>query len=1426
MTMKMEAFEESEEFKSITSSPEPLSVYLSGSGSGGVRKSSLRRMAGDDVYSKEGADPQENLVVKPVSTLAAVSSDTGQIANRGAGGGGGGGTDGDKRDEDGALELGVMLSADRDDESIDDDGCPLEACCVFSVPDWETVKAGLLPTSKPARDALMATIVLALITITLEAVLLYRHKAMTISWTGSTVATSGMSYEISFFRPLTVYYYIFILAEVFAVGLLWDAAIHKNSMQLVAFTLFEWCMVTYSGLQIWQHDQLVKGIGMPAEVLVELGCKTTQMILFSQLGVQLAACLGITLLTWRLYSEFGWLVFQKLGADVSLRIAALTDKQWQKGLAEIAFAIPLSGIIILLGFCALRNENKVTMGGFISCLGLLIAYMIYRLVALYQTLTGNPSTDPYFFARKTMTVFAALTLFVTVLALVYAVVMLYNFNKGLKEAMQQYRVRRSGTIRSVTPSTRRTSVNGGLQYTHGLVGLGGTGYAGEIGIGSAGKRTSSHHSGGINGLIGLGSGFGMSCGGGSNGSGGGIVTNDGRQRRHSRFWPWTLTGFLVLLSLQPRLQELIRYEFSVQPSTLQLFSSSTCDINLSELNSRELFYLQAQSFTLPMPPSKMQQRTTFIPPFVRDVIYFDKNCCQTLVFSTSTDNTEPQSPVEYISDDGIIILGMMQACLPQAVLHSHIPIASQPEDFHYFQKSCVAVLSKLGQIAQSTSKVGDGSIGSFSVKGLVDLYDVKGLEPWLGNSGKRATEVWFDLFARGEYDQAWLIGSTVLEQLIVNTLLGSPLTLNIRNLLWHGFITPGDRIPLDAYGAMLIVTTMSIAVGLRTSDAGLKDGLESRYGAIPRNKFYFDQRSMSRNKDSDSTSINSVHLTTKTGGLENFDVEYERLAFGGYGKLPLLMLELEGRGQGEQGAQEELYLVLRAIVQKSSFVTIGTIEQWVSALRHLGPTPCATLVNEVTIATATTTGTAAALAVPTPTSSSFMFIMASLPLLEHSLRLMYVRLNGCKEDRTSALIAGEYYLTLDVILDKFVPPEYYEPNADVLQGYRTDEIPNRLYSELGPQAMNLLQDLFLAALGPRLRDRTSHGELNGYFMTDIRTAPWFEYYLGLVVFFLTLDLTAVPERYKSLAEGVQKWVEGYSERRFDEWPAVRKETVRAFCGLFEYPEAISQYHVDGSGCGGGADTVVNEGAGSWIDLRLKPESSVVFANEKIFDLGTKNATLQEQMQACHSAWPNRTLSQSLPQTLPHISNGDPNIANRNSGDVQGMASNLSAWLLIVQSIQTATDKVTTKMATFLELQSQRQLSSRSRKQLEAMRPLVPGWLGMLAGCLALVERFVLVEGQSLEKSGSVGCTRNSSNSNGKGETDSDNSEPSGIGNKNKNKDKKASGTVLDRSSVAEIQLRLAMVNFLNKFVSNFERVKLPMIEAAWLDLVKAVSPLL
>lgn len=434
------------------------------------------------------------------------------------------------------------------------DGDDVEACCSCAVPDWETFKAGLLPTSKQARETLLATVILALVTIALEAVLLQRHETMINGLTGRT-NSAGRPYEMLYFRPLVVYYILFILAEIFAVGLLWDAAIHKNSLQLVAFTIFEWCMVSYSGLQIWQYDQLIKDTGIPPDL--DMGDSNTRIVLFSQLGVQVMGCLGITLLTWRLYSEFGWLVFQKLGADVSLRrmmkeyrmlftllkldaffffgyalqIAVLTDDRWQKGLIEVAFAIPLSAVIILLGFCALRNENKVTMGGFIACLALLIGYMSYRLVALWQTLTGDPATDAFFFSRKTMTVFAALTLLITILALINAIVMLYNFNKGLKEAMQQYRIRRSGTVRSTTGSVHRVSVNGsgllaiGMPGGHGGHGGHGVygGYGGHdvIAMGYSGTTLGS----------GLGPGFGAvsSTGAGSGGGGGGQ-----RPRQNSR----------------------------------------------------------------------------------------------------------------------------------------------------------------------------------------------------------------------------------------------------------------------------------------------------------------------------------------------------------------------------------------------------------------------------------------------------------------------------------------------------------------------------------------------------------------------------------------------------------------------------------------------------------------------------------------------------------------------------------------------------------------------------------------------------------------------------------------------------------------------------------------------------------------------------
>jgi hypothetical protein len=127
---------------------------------------------------------------------------------------------------------------------------------------------------------------------------------------------------------------------------------------------------------------------------------------------------------------------------------------------------------------------------------------------------------------------------------------------------------------------------------------------------------------------------------------------------------------------------------------------------------------------------------------------------------------------------------------------------------------------------------------------------------------------------------------------------------------------------------------------------------------------------------------------------------------------------------------------------------------------------------------------------------------------------------------------------------------------------------------------------------------------------------------------------------------------------------------------------------------------------------------------------------------------------------------------------------------------------------------------------------------MLVGCLALVEHFVLLaeeEDGGDDDDRVVVTSARKDESHEKaigGVNDNGNSDNRNIGKKKNGKEGKGKeekvvvGTVVDKSSAAEIRLRLAIVQFLNKFVSNFERVKLPMIEDAWLQLVKSADSVL
>jgi len=202
-------------------------------------------------------------------------------------------------------------------------------------------------------------------------------------------------------------------------------------------------------------------------------------------------------------------------------------------------------------------------------------------------------------------------------------------------------------------------------------------------------------------------------------------------------------------------------------------------------------------------------------------------------------------------------------------------------------------------------------------------------------------------------------------------MLGSPITLNIRNLLWHGFITPQDAIPLDAYGAMLLAMTMTIASAAR----GKLKGTPLARHVSP--KIYY-------------------HLCTQgsdSDPCEDFHRLYESAIYDlpipspNFGDAPNALCDL---------------------VDESAFVTPGTKGQWRNAIRHLEP----------------------------GSKTPFMFVMTTLPLIEHSLRLLFVEVNECKEDRRAALIAGEYYVTLDVILNSTVPAEFFSLDSPLLSNIK------------------------------------------------------------------------------------------------------------------------------------------------------------------------------------------------------------------------------------------------------------------------------------------------------------------------------------------------------------------------------------------------------
>ncbi|KAG0305926.1 hypothetical protein BGZ98_003292 [Dissophora globulifera] len=767
----------------------------------------------------------------------------------------------------------------------------------------------------------------------------------------------------------------------------------------------------------------------------------------------------------------------------------------------------------------------------------------------------------------------------------------------------------------------------------------------------------------------------------------------------------------------------------------------------------------------------MNYHAAFLPPLVRELVCFDKDHAQPQL-STALH----QPPTRFLDSRGLLSIEAIQhCCLPQPPVNNGgaAATAAQVEsyDLELFKRACTAVLSELQGLTD------DGSVT------LTSLYSEQ--LDWLGVPSKRVSEIWFELYELGDHNQAWLVGSTVLEQLLGNLqvlamMIGDPLTLNIRNLLWHGFIIPGDDIPLDAYGAMLVTVTMTIAHSAKARLATTP--LVIRH-LNPKDFYYCGYRQQPVAED-------------------DFDAVYERVAYG----PPPAAFEMP-----------DLLRVLDALITQSKFVTPGTADQWRAACQHLQP----------------------------DSQSSFVFVMSSLPLIEHALRLQYVAVNGCKEDRRSALIAGEYYLILDVMLDKVVPAEHYDSDSPVLKAYNPNEIPNKLIAELGAQTVNLLNDLFLLVAGARLRDRASHGEINVFLTRDVTVAPWFNYYIGVVIYLLGKDGDIHESQLLSDIERYTSWISNYNGCRFEEWSVLRREVARCQFLLAKYSSQMATIETTASAAVAATDhdsdpsDGLAESKSATLSILLKFQDAPVFSSQESFS----KTPIEDLLRKSLALW--------LAGEKRPAEDGARSLS---------MANNLSAWTTIIQSIHSSIQRAMEKITTLSEQLMQRQLSSRNRKRFEEMKPQIPRLLGMLVGCLALVEHYVLTpstkaaeplpanltteavaavaatagflsaedtirQGGPLAASDTLTALATEDMSNSAFSSSPSSSSSIASRSSTPNAGSGTAAAAVDKSGVNEIILRLKITTFVDKFASNFDRAKWDMIGAAWEDLVDAVKAL-
>ncbi|RKP09478.1 hypothetical protein THASP1DRAFT_22687 [Thamnocephalis sphaerospora] len=344
------------------------------------------------------------------------------------------------------------------------------------------LKDRLLPESKIAKWMLAVCALQASATLALEIAITVFHlqQVQNANYThriidGKDVGGTYMEARMKESESVIAYHYIFMSAQVFMLGVTWDALMRKNTLQLIGVCTFSCLSIAYAYIQSAQHDRMnmndIEHLASMHHVFVH----NTVAFEMAMIAVVAGGTIFMSALTWELYREFGWQIYKKLGADLQIsrmyrlhqmtltflkfdaffllalpiQLVALSSRQFSGDIWYFnVAAIPFSILLICLVMFSLHKENKPSLILFLIGLLASIGYMIYKLVNIVQT--EGREDDPYLASRKFLIFFVVVTLALSVVSFIFCVLCYNYYGRGLLEHRRQHKL---GTVAAPVNAT-------------------------------------------------------------------------------------------------------------------------------------------------------------------------------------------------------------------------------------------------------------------------------------------------------------------------------------------------------------------------------------------------------------------------------------------------------------------------------------------------------------------------------------------------------------------------------------------------------------------------------------------------------------------------------------------------------------------------------------------------------------------------------------------------------------------------------------------------------------------------------------------------------------------------------------------------------------------------------------------------------------